>query len=223
MSQARHPQPSPVSLFSDGPALRLLDIAVAAQESGGRLPLDEAIQRYIRVVGDNWTAHWNCSVYAASGVLDFAAETVARLGTLDAFPPAFREKTARAAGAMDPAEYLRTLAELVRLLDRQGAPEYGELPMDGWEFLQTFPHLFGFDAVLMDEGDRSFADSVRSAVSAEHPYCYQPAAAYTTEAQRALVLFPGPDGLGPRLSWATRDRLRELIDTVDDHMRREHV
>ncbi|WP_142214169.1 hypothetical protein [Streptomyces sp. SLBN-118] len=215
-------QPSPVSLFSDGPALRLLDLAIAAQESGGKLSLDEEIQRYVRVVRGDWIANWNCSVYAAAGVLDFAADSVSRLGALDSFPPEFREKAARAAGDMEPAEYLHMLAELVRILDRQGAPEYSELPMAGWEFLQIFPYLFGFDAVLMDEGDGSFPDTVRSVVSNEHPYCHERAAAYTTEAQRALTLFPGADGLRPHLSWATRDRLQELIDTVNDHMQREH-
>lgn len=215
-------QPSPVPLFSDGPAPRLLDLAIAAQESGGKLSLDEEIQRYIRVVRGDWIANWNCSVYAASGVLDFAADSVTRAGALDSFPPEFREKATRAAGDMEPAEYLRMLAELVRILNREGVPEYSELPMAGWEFLQTFPYLFGFDAVLMDEGDGSFSDTVRSYVSSEHPYCHERAAPYATEAQRALVLFPGAQGLRPHLSWATRDGLRELIDTVNDHMQREH-
>ncbi|MCY0928510.1 hypothetical protein OTB20_20350 [Streptomyces sp. H27-H1] len=56
----------------------------------------------------------------------------------------------RSADGMGPTEYLRTLAETVRILDREPAVEYDELPMAGWEFLQVFPHLFGFDAVLMD-------------------------------------------------------------------------
>ncbi|MFJ8072582.1 hypothetical protein ACIQ7Q_01240 [Streptomyces sp. NPDC096176] len=211
-----------MSLLSDGPALRLLGIAVAAQESDGRLELDEEIQRYIRLVRNDWIANWNCSVHASAGVLEFAADSVERAGGLDSFPPQFREVAARAAGDMEPADYLRTLAELVRLLDRQGAPEYSELPMGGEEFLQTFPYLFGFDAILMDEGDKPFADAVRSVLTNEHPYCSMRAAAYSTEAQRALALFPGPDALRPRLSWADRDRLRELIDTVNDHMQREH-
>ncbi|MFB7374704.1 hypothetical protein ACFC0D_33235 [Streptomyces sp. NPDC056222] len=214
-------QSPPVSLFSDGPALRLLDLAVAAQESGGKLSLDDEVRRYVRVVTQDWIANWNCPVYTACGVLELAADSVDRAGTLEPFPPAFREKAARAAGDMDPAEYLRTLAELVRILHREGVPEYEELPMAGWEFLQTFPHLFGFDAILMDEGG-PFADSVLSFLTGEHPYCHQRAAAFTTEAQRALALFPGEDALRARLSWATRDRLRELIDTIDDHMQREH-
>ena len=114
------------------------------------------------------------------------------------------------------------LAEIVRMFNRQASPEWDELPMRGWEFLQVFPYLFGLDAILMDEGDKDFATVVDTAVTSEHPYCYERAAAYTTEAQRALVLFPGPDALKDRLSWATRDCLQELIDTVNDHMQREH-
>ncbi|MGW1943380.1 hypothetical protein ACWCRC_03480 [Streptomyces sp. NPDC001940] len=215
-------QSFPASLFSDGPAPRLLDLAVKAQESKGELSLDDEIRRYIRTVRGNWIANWNCSVYAASGVLEFTADSVERGEGLTPFPPEFREKAERAVGDVDPAEYLRMLAEIVRILDREPSPEYNELPMSGWEFQLTFPYLFGFDAILMDEGDQEFADVVRSAVTNEHPYCAERAASYTTEAQRALVLFPGPDGLKRHLYWATRDRLQELIATTNEHMQREH-
>ncbi|MCM2390013.1 hypothetical protein [Streptomyces albipurpureus] len=212
----------PTSLFSDGPVLRVLDLAIAAQESGGKLSLDDELQRYIRLVRGNWVANWNCSVYASSGVLDYASDSVAQQGGLDSFPPEFKEKAARAAGDMDPADYLRTLAELLRIADRQGVPEYRELPLSGWEFLQTFPHLFGFDVVLADEGDLPFAGLVERFATAEHPFCHERSAALATEAQRALVLFPGGQCLKERLSWATHDGLTELIDTINNHMQREH-
>ncbi|MET9463708.1 hypothetical protein ABZY44_02590 [Streptomyces sp. NPDC006544] len=215
-------QPSPTALFTGGPALRLVDLALSVQESGGKLSLDDEIRRYIRVVAGDWAARWNCPPYVAAGLLEFAGDSVARSGTLEAYPPEFREKVTRAADGMEPAEYLRMLAEMVRILDREPAPEYDELPMAGWEFLQVFPHLFGFDAVLMDEGDLPFTDTVERFVTAEHPYCADRAAALATEAQRALVLFPGGRCLGDRLHWATRDGLRGLTDTVNDHMQREH-
>lgn len=215
-------QSFPPSLFSDGPVLRLLDLAIAAQESGGKLSLDEEIQRYIRLVRRDWVANWNCSAYTSAGLLDFAADSVAQLGALDSFPSEFREKVTRAADGMGVVEYLRTLADFVRIIDRQGVPEYWELSMGGSEFLQTFPFLFGFDAILMDEADGPFAAVVQSFLTDEHPYCHERAVACTTDAQRALVLFPDADALKKHLSWATRDRLRELIATVNDHMRREH-
>ncbi|MFJ6849720.1 hypothetical protein ACIQM3_04145 [Streptomyces sp. NPDC091271] len=213
----------PPSLLSDGPVQRVLDIVIAVQESGGKLSLDDEIGRYVRLIRNDWVAHWNCSVYFSAGVLDLAADAVERSGTLEAYPSEFKRKLARAAGDMDPAEYMRILAELVRMADRGGVPEYGEKPLGSTEFLQSFPFLFGFGAILMDEGDRPFADLVRSSLTSEHPYCTERAVAYATEAQRALVLFPGVNGLGKRLPWATRDRLQEIIDTVNDHMRREHV
>ncbi|MFF3781785.1 hypothetical protein [Streptomyces sp. NPDC001933] len=215
-------QSFPASLFSDGPVRRILDIAVAVQESGGELSFDDEIRRYVRLVRSDWVADWNCSVYSSSGMLDAAADFVERAGTVDAYPSEFGKKVVRAADGMDPAEYLRILAELVRMADRQGVPEYEELAMGGREFLQTFPCLFGLDAMLADEGDRPFADVIRSAVTDEHPYCTGRAVSYSTEAQRALVLFPGADGLRKHLSWATRDRLQEIVDTVNGHMRREH-
>lgn len=214
-------QPSPTALFTGGPALRLIDIALAAQESGGNLSLDDEIRRYVRVVAKDWASHWNCPLLSRPGFWS-SPRTASRAGALDSFPPDFREKVARASAGMDPAEYLRTLAEMVRIIAREPAPEYDELPMAGWEFLQVFPHLFGFDAVLMDEGDLPFADNVRRFVTAEHPYCTDRAVTLTTEAQRALALFPGAQCLKGSLSWATRDGLRALVDTVNDHLLREH-
>ncbi|MFG2716699.1 hypothetical protein ACGFW5_00075 [Streptomyces sp. NPDC048416] len=215
-------KPFPVSLFSDGPALRILDIAIAVQESGGELSLDLEIQRYIRLVRNDVTADWNCSVYAAAGVLTFVADSVESHGGLSDFPPEFREKTKRACGDMEPVEYVRTLAEIVLILNRQPTLEYSELPVAGWEFLRMFRYFFGLHAILMDDGDREFDEIVADVVSAEHPYCHDIALAYTIEAQRAMVLYPGEGGLSAHLSWATRDALLELIDTVNDHMRREH-
>ncbi|MGW0766033.1 hypothetical protein [Streptomyces sp. NPDC002676] len=215
-------QQIPPSLLSEGPAPRILDIAIAAQESKGKLSLDDEIRRYIRVVSGDKIAQWNCSVYAATGILDVIADHIDATSDFESLPSHFQDRMKRACGDMAPADYLRTLAEIVRSHDRQPPPEYWELPMERWEFLQTFPYLFGLDAILMDEGDKDFASVVRSVVTDEHPYCHERAAAYTTEAQRALALFPGPDALAERLSWATRTRLQELLATVNDHMQQEH-
>ncbi|MEU3772224.1 hypothetical protein AB0F11_03225 [Streptomyces sp. NPDC032472] len=216
-------QKPPVALFSGGPVVRLVDLALSVQGSDGKLSLDDELRRYVRVVGKNRTADWNCPVRVAAALLELAGDFVAGPEGLAVCPPEFRGKVARAADGMDPAEYLRMLAELLRIIDREPAPEYEELAMAGWEFLQTFPHLFGFDAILMDEGAASgLSQAVLTAVTNEHPYCRDLAAAYTTEAQRALVLFPGERCLADRLVWATRTGLREIIDTLDDHMQREH-
>ncbi|MFE9374684.1 hypothetical protein ACFYM2_33625 [Streptomyces sp. NPDC006711] len=212
----------PASLFSGGPVLRLLDIAIRAQESKGGSSLDDEIHRYVRVIRSDWIAGWNCSAYVASGMLELSAELVKSHADLSHLPPDFQEKLKRACGDMEPADYLDTLAGIVRIIDRQPPLEYDELPMSDWEFRQTFPFLTGLDAILMDEGDREFREIVQGAVTAEHPYCHHLASAYSAEAQRATILFPGADAVKNRLSWATRGALRELINAVDDHMQEAH-
>lgn len=202
-------------MFSDGPVVRLLDLAVSVRDSAGRLSLDTELRRYVRLVRGDAVAQWNCSAYAAAGALDLAA------GLLGGAPSAFREKAARAAGDADPAEFLRSLAKSLREQDRAGVAEFSELPLEGWEFLQTFPLLFGLDAILMDEPGL-VDEVVRTRLDNEHPFCTELAAGYATEAQRARILLPGPEGLRPRLSWATREALTAITTTVDDHMQREH-
>ncbi|MFI1814227.1 hypothetical protein ACH414_28210 [Streptomyces sp. NPDC020422] len=202
-------------MFSDGPVVRLLDLAVSVRDSAGRLSLDTELRRYVRLVRGDALAQWNCSAYAAAGALDVAADGLAEA------PAAFREKAARAAGDTDPAEFLRTLAKSLREQDRAGAAEFSELPLEGWEFLRTFPLLFGLDAILVDEPG-PVGEAVRTLLGNEHPFCTELAAGYASEAQRARVLFPGPEGLRPRLSWATREALVSITTTVDDHMQREH-
>ncbi|MFB7226164.1 hypothetical protein ACFCY9_00435 [Streptomyces fimicarius] len=213
---------SAVGLFSSGPVIRLIDLATAVQESRGELSLDDEIRRYIRLTETNWTANWICPAYTAAAALDLAGTSVSASGTLDDHPPEFKEKILRAAEGMDPAEYLHILAETVRGLNRRPYPEYDQLPMAGWEFLQTFPSLYGFDAVLVDEGDLPFSGLVQRFISAEHPYCNERAAALSAQAQYALALFPGEQCIARHLSWGTRAGLLELIDTVNEHMRQEH-
>ncbi|MEU9097156.1 hypothetical protein [Streptomyces sp. NPDC048361] len=215
-------QPFPASLCSGGPVLRLLDIAIRAQESRGGTSLDDEIQRYVRVIRGDWIADWNCSAYVASGLLELSAQFAKSSADLSCFPLDFQVKLKRACGDMGPADYLETLAGIVRIVDRQPLLGYDELPMADWEFRLAFPYLIGLDVILMDEGDREFPEIVLGAVTAEHPYCRDLAAAYATEAQRATIIFPGEDAIKSHLTWATRSALRELIDTVEAHMQKEH-
>ncbi|MFF5772824.1 hypothetical protein ACFY8V_10265 [Streptomyces californicus] len=210
-------------LFSNGPVMRVISLALAVQESKGRLSLDDEIRRYIRVIETNWTANWNCPVYTTAAALDNAADSVASSGSLDGYPSEFADKVRHAADGMDPSEYLRILAEVVRGHHRKPYPEYEQLPMAGWEFPQTFPSLFGLGAVLMDEGDAPLPDLVTGFVAAEHPYCHERAADLSAEVQRALALFPGEQGIARHLPWAHRGGLQELINAVNDHMQQEHA
>ncbi|MEV7614939.1 hypothetical protein [Streptomyces sp. NPDC089799] len=216
-------QPTPSAVFLESPATRLIDLAIRARE-GGRdgSSLDDEIRRYNRVVRNSWRADWNCPPYTAAAMLDLIAVVVATPGPLVPLPASFEEKLARAADGMDQAEYLHALAEMVRILDREQPAAYDELAMAAWELSLLFPHLNGFSAELDDGGHPSFAAAVASGVLNEHPYCVEPAVPYTTEAQLGLTLFPDEHSLGRYVPWATRDRLRELLDVVNDHMQREH-
>ncbi|MCP3818854.1 hypothetical protein NLX86_12260 [Streptomyces sp. A3M-1-3] len=206
--------------------VRLIDLAIRVQESTGALSLDEEIRRYIRVVRKSDTAEWSCSAHAAAALLDFVGDFLAA-GGLDSAPPEFRQKLAQASEGIEPAEYLQTLAGIVRILDRDLPPEYSELPMNTWEVGLTFPLLRGFTAALTDDLESvTLSDSVRAYIATEHPFCPESLAPWAAEAHRALVLFPDAESLQANLlqpiPWISADALRELLRTVDEHMMREH-
>ncbi|MFF4263006.1 hypothetical protein [Streptomyces virginiae] len=206
----------------DSPATRLIDLAIRVQEAGGGPSLDDEIRRYNRMIRSSWRADWNCPPFTAAALLDFIGFALSSPGFLASRPKAFDEKLSRAADGMDPVEYVHMLAGMVRILDREPPAPYDELPMSRWELSATFPHLDGFTAEMMDGGHDSFTDAVAGYVTNEHPYCTDVAVPLTTEAQRALVLFPDERSLGRYVSWISRGRLHELLETVNDHMQREH-
>lgn len=219
------------AMFNNGPAMRLLELAIRVQESRGALSLDDEIRRYIRLVRKSGTAEWNCSAYTAAALLDFIGEFLAN-GTLEATSREFREKLAQASDgaetAAEAADYLATLAGVVRILDREPTAEYGELPMNPWEAGLTFPLLSGFTAFLTDDLEStSLSESVRSYIGNEHPFCAEFLAPLAAEAHRALVLFPDADSLrgnllGP-IPWISGNALRDVLGTVDTHMTHDHT
>jgi hypothetical protein len=206
----------------ESPASQLIDLAIRVQETVDGPTLDDEIRRYNRTIRNSWRANWNCPPFTAAALLDLVGEVISSPASLASRPQAFQEKLARAADGMDPAEYLHTLAGMVRVIDREPPASYDELPMSRWELSVAFPHLNGFTAEMMDGGHATFADAVTSYATNEHPYCVEVIVPFTTEAQRALVLFPDDHSLGRYISWISRDRLSELIDTLNDHMQREH-
>ncbi|MFF1482281.1 hypothetical protein ACFVYD_32810 [Streptomyces sp. NPDC058301] len=214
------------ALFTGGPVAHLLDLAIRVQASRGALSLDDEIRRYGRLVAASGTAHRNCPVRTGAALLDFLGDLLERKA-LDGAPLEFLEKVSAAAEGSDPAEYLHMLAGIVRILDRDLPPEYGELPMNAWEAGLAFPYLAGFTARLTDDLESAtVADAVRAFIAAEHPFCPDSLAPWAAEAHRALVLFPDADAvrrnLLPAIPWISPDALRELLATVDEHMLREH-
>ncbi|MBD0745552.1 hypothetical protein [Streptomyces sp. CBMA152] len=214
------------ALFTSGPVAHLIDLAIRVQTSQGELSLDDEIRRYIRVTGASDTAKWSCPARTGAAMLDVAGELLTENSPV-AIPDEFRQKLAQASGDEDAAEYLHTLAGIVRILDRDLPPDYSELPMNTWEAGMGFPHLSGFTAHLTDDVEAtSLADSVNSYIAGEHPFCTEVLPRTAAEAHRALVLFPDADSLRTNLlrpiPWISADALRELLRTVDDHMLREH-
>lgn len=208
--------PSTADVYNSGPVRCLLDLAVRVQGSGGSLNLDDELRRYIRAVQASWTARTHCDPYTAAALLDLVAQTLEGPGAAERTPAEFRERMARAAGDMDWAQYLRMLAGLVRILDREPPAFYAELPMAGWESSVTFPHLGGLRAILADDQlpGETFAETVRAYVTQEHPFCDEHLAPVAAEAQRALVLFPGERSYG---DWS-RAGLLDLLEVINDHM-----
>ncbi|PKV87331.1 hypothetical protein [Streptomyces sp. TLI_146] len=214
------------ALFTGGPVAHLLDLAIRVQASQGALSLDDEIRRYARLVAASRTADQNCPVRTGAALLDFLGDLLERKALGDV-PQEFTEKLSAASEGTDPAEYLHTLAGIVRILDRDLPPEYGELPMNSWEAGLAFPHLARFTAQLTDDLESAtVADAVRAYIAAEHPFCSDSLAPWVAEAHRALVLFPDAaaqrENLLPAIPWSSPDALRELLGAVDDHMRREH-
>lgn len=215
------------ALFTGGPVARLLDLAIRVRESRGALSRDDEIRRYGRLVAASETANRECPVRTGAALLDLLGDLLRR-GVLDGVPREFQEKLSKAAEGTDPAEYLHTLAEAVRVLDRGLPPTYEDLPMSPWEAGLAFPYLAGFTAQLTDGlGSVTVADTIRVFIEAEHPFCPDSLAPWAAEAHRALVLFPEEGAMRrnllPALPWVSPDALRELLATVDDHMLREHA
>ncbi|MFI1175570.1 hypothetical protein [Streptomyces melanogenes] len=215
------------ALFTAGPVAHLLDLAIRVRASQGALSLDDEIRRYGRLVADSGTANRTCPVRTGAALLDFLGDLLER-DALDGAPQEFRAKLSTAAEGTDPAQYLHTLAGIVRVLDRDLPPEYTELPMNTWEVGLAFPCLTGFTAQLTDDLDSAtVADAVRALIAAEHPFCPDSLAPWAAEAHRALVLFPDAaaqrENLLHTIPWISPDALRELLHTVDGHMLREHA
>lgn len=218
-------QSNTAALFNSGPAMRLLEIALRAQDPSGGVTLDDELRRYVRVIRSVRTAEWNCSAYTAAGLLDLIAELLSSPSP-EPLSKDFLERLDRAAEGITPAEYLRTLAGVVRLVDREPTAGYRKVPMGGWEADLAFPLLGGFTMVL-DESMGPTAESAASYAGGEHPYCREFLASLAAEAHRALVLFPDAAALRanlwPAIPWISADLLRELLRAVDDHLLREHT
>jgi len=218
--------PHTARLFVDGPMRRVLEIAALVRDSGGALSLDAELRRLIRTTRATVATDWLCPIATVAALLDHTA------GLCDSGrespPENFWQLLERAGAGTDAAAYLHSLASKIRTLEQGLEDDYDELPLSRWEIDVRFAQLSGFGVNWVYGGEfPTLAESLEAAIDSEHPYCGEFLAPLAAEAQSALVLFPGEramqDGLSPVVGWATPQALRQLLQAVDDHMRREHV
>ncbi|GAA0645443.1 hypothetical protein GCM10009535_23690 [Streptomyces thermocarboxydovorans] len=213
-------------LFVDGPVKRVLDLAASVRESDGALDLDMELRRFLRLTRATMATDWICPIATVNAMLDHVARLCAEGG--EEIPREFEQLLQRAAGGADATEFLHALASRLRALEQDPWEDYDVLPLSRWEIQVRFPQLYGFGYNWLYEGEyENLRDAVEACIATEHPYCAEFLSPVAAEAQTALVLFPGEQEMKKNLSsvvfWATPQTLREFLDAVNEHMRREHV
>lgn len=214
------------SVFDRGPVNRILDIVIECQESRGEREIDEEIARFLRLLRWSNEVDWVCPAVTVTALLDLASEfwNDHKEGLV---PPSFREKIDRVSGGSDQAEYLNTLAGVVRAVDRELLMDFDRLALSGWESEVYFGNLLGFYGIWVNLGEyETFEESVAAAIDSEHPYCAEYLGPLSAEAQRALVVhLQSPDLAADAarvMPWTTADELVHLLSLINDHMRHAH-
>ncbi|WP_331769314.1 hypothetical protein OG948_36665 (plasmid) [Embleya sp. NBC_00888] len=128
-------------------------------------------------------------------------------------------------GAGGP-EFLRSLAALVRRLDRGVLPDYRELPMASWEAKALFRRHERNCRWWLESGEHEYPEALRRAAAGEHPGgCLTETALLAAELQYALLLFPGPGDLeaaiAPAFPGASAVVFRDLLEVIHMHFAEE--
>jgi hypothetical protein len=195
------------------------------QESDGKYSLTDELAAFVRLVQSSNEAQWLCPVTTVTALLDLTAEYLDRReGKL---PEEFTAKLARAAAGMDEAEYLRTLAGVLRAVEQDTTGESAPSLGTGWDTGIRFRMLRGFHDNWIGSGEyASLDEAIGAAIDSEHPFCGDLLAPVASEAEFALVhLLEAGDsraGLSHTMPWATPETLTTLLDHVNRHMRHEH-
>ncbi|OIJ69550.1 hypothetical protein [Streptomyces mangrovisoli] len=212
------------SAFDRGPTDRILDLAVLCQESGGTRSLPDELAAFVRMVRSSNEARWLCPVTTATALLDLTAALIDQSEA--ELPPAFTAKLSRAAAGRDGADYLRTLAKLLRSVEQDTTEENDPSARD-WSTAIRFRMLRGFhDNWIGSDEYESLEEALGAAIDSEHPFCVEFLGPVASEAQSALVgLLDSADaraGLTRAMPWVTAETLSTLLDTINEHMRRDH-
>ncbi|MEU7011628.1 hypothetical protein [Streptomyces sp. NPDC046332] len=202
----------------------LLRISVASRNPGAA-PLEDELQRLSRYLLDSRATAAAMPPAALASLLDLLADEV---GT-EAFksrPAEYRQALARAAGDDAPADFLRSLAALIRDRHFLFHPDLRELPLSDWEASHRFSLPSAFISSMVSGEYDSVDEALEEILTSEHPDCHERLGNLAGELQRLLYLFRTPAELDAAFATVkphmTHARVRLLLDAVHAHFAEQH-
>ncbi|MFI8825093.1 hypothetical protein [Streptomyces sp. NPDC053431] len=202
----------------------LLRVAVASRNPGAA-PLEDELQRLSRFLQDSGTVTVVMPHVALASLLDLLADEVGTevFGTR---PAEYRQALARAAGDDPPADFLRSLAALIRERQFRSYPEMTNLPLSGWEASGRFRLTSAFVSSMISGEYDSVDEALEEILGSEHPDCHEHLGNLAGELQRLLYLFRTPADLDAAFATVmphvTHARVRHLLDAVHAHFAAQH-
>ncbi|MFG2835362.1 hypothetical protein ACGFZH_35130 [Streptomyces zaomyceticus] len=211
-------------LFTSGAVGLLLRIAVASRNPGAA-PLEDELQRLSRFLSDSRATSAAMPPAVLASLLDLLADEV---GT-EAFetrPAEYRQALARAVGDDLPADFLRSLAELIRSRQFLMYPDMTELPLSDWEATRRFSLTSAFVSSMFTGEYDSVDEALDEILTSEHPDCHERLGDLAGELQRVLYLFRTPaefdSAFATVMPHVTHARARLLLDAVHAHFAEQH-
>lgn len=198
---------------------------VANADPGSRSAVEDEVVRFCRALDQTSVARSLSYPPDVADALDYIAALLEE-DSVRHLPPHAAERLTAAAGGAGEAEYLRTLAQLVRLASEDDPVDYRSLPMSGWETRVRYPDLFQYGVVydLVDEYPGGIAEYL--AVHCLGEECRDRMAALIAQVQDALVRFPTDGAIRANFTgsflWATTETLTEFDSAARGHLAQEH-
>ncbi|MFG2640555.1 hypothetical protein ACGFYP_06215 [Streptomyces sp. NPDC048370] len=211
--------------LTEGAVGLLLDVA-ASSRNPGAAPLEDELQRLSRFLQDSSAIADVMPLVALASLLDLLADEVG-MEAFEARPVAYRQTLARAAGDDAPADFLRSLAALVRDSELRSYPDMTELPLAFWEARGRFSQTSHFLSLMYSGEYDSVDEAVDEMLSSEHPEdCHERLGNLAGELQRIMYLFRTPAELDAAFAtvmpYVTHARVRLLLDAVHAHFAEQH-
>ncbi|MFB8403191.1 hypothetical protein [Streptomyces sp. NPDC055912] len=202
----------------------LLRVAVASRNPGAA-PLEDELQRLSRFLQDSGPLAQVMPNVVLASLLGLLADEV---GT-EAFetrPVEYRQALTRAAGDDPPADFLCSLAALVREPEFRSCPDVTELPLSDWEASGRFSLTSAFVSWMVSGEYDSVDEALDEVLAGEHPDCHERLGNLAGELQRILYLFRTPAELDAAFAtvmpYVTHARVRHLLDAVHTHFAEQH-